>query len=155
VILVAGIGNVLLGDDGFGVEVARRLALRAPALAKVVDFGIRGLDLAYALLEPWDAVIFVDAAQGRKAPGTLWVVEPVGSDGPAGIELHGVDPVRVLQTARTMGAPPRTLRVVCCEPAALVGAGESLSMELSAPVAAAVEPAVALVESLIAELAHA
>jgi hydrogenase maturation protease len=155
VILVAGIGNVLLGDDGFGVEVARRLSSRGPAGAKVIDFGIRGLDLAYALLEPWDAVIFVDAAQGKKAPGTVWVVEPPPAAEQMGLQLHGVDPVQVLQTARTLGAPPRTLRVVCCEPAVWVGEEESLSMELSGPVAAAVEPAIALVESLIAELAHA
>jgi hydrogenase maturation protease len=154
-ILVAGIGNMLLGDDGFGVEVVRRLGARARAGVRVVDFGIRGLDLAYALLEPWDAVVLIDAARGQRAPGTLWVVEPQVGDSDAGLELHGVDPVRVLQTARALGAPPTPLRVVCCEPATVVEDDDSLSMELSAQVAAAVDPAVALVESLIAELAHA
>jgi hydrogenase maturation protease len=154
-ILVAGIGNVFLGDDGFGVEVVRRLAQRNPKDALVVDFGTRGLDLAYALLEPWDAAIFVDAAQGKRAPGALWVIEPDLDGGQPGLALHGVGPLHALQTARAMGPLPRALRVVCCEPERLVGKDESLTQELSAPVAAAVERAVALVEALVHELAHA
>jgi hydrogenase maturation protease len=76
-ILVAGVGNIFLGDDGFGVEVALALSNRPlPESVKVKDFGIRGFDLAYALLDPWDAVIIVDALPRGEAPGTLYVVEP-------------------------------------------------------------------------------
>src|SRR5262249_5957586 len=120
-----------------------------------VDFGIRGLDLAYTLLEAWDGVIFVDAARGRRPPGTLWVVEPVLDEGHGGLELHGVDPVQVLKTPRAMGCSPTSLRVVSCEPATVIDDDEALSMELSAPVAAAIEPAVRLVQWLNVEMAHA
>jgi hydrogenase maturation protease len=150
-ILVGGIGNVLLGDDGFGVEVVRRLAQRPSVGVKVVDFGIRGMDLVYALLEPWDAVILVDAARRGREPGTLYVIEPSAGEACSGIEPHRVDPVRVLQTARAMGGQLDHLRVVGCEPLSITGDDEELSMELSAPVAAAVQPAVELVESLVAE----
>src|SRR5438128_1754175 len=76
-VLVAGVGNIFLGDDAFGVEVAQRLARRPlPAGVRVVDFGIRGLDLAYALLDPYEAVILVDAMPRGEQPGTLYVLEP-------------------------------------------------------------------------------
>jgi hydrogenase maturation protease len=76
-ILVAGVGNIFLGDDGFGVEVALSLSKRQlPESVTVKDFGIRGFDLAYALLDPWDAVIIVDALPRGEAAGTLYVVEP-------------------------------------------------------------------------------
>lgn len=159
-ILVAGVGNVLLGDDGFGVEVVRRLRERPPPGAKVVDFGIRGLDLAYALCERWDAVILVDAARRGRRPGTLTVLDPSGGPGPQGpgparLPLHDVDPVSVLQTARALGAPTTPMRVVACEPERVVDATEELTATLSAPVAAAVGPALELVESLVKELGHA
>jgi hydrogenase maturation protease len=153
-ILVAGIGNVLLGDDGFGVEVARRLAARQPAGAKVVDFGIRGLDLAYALLEPYDAAILVDAAPRGREPGTLYVLEPAQATA-SGMQMHGVDPVQVLASAKAMGARLGKVRVVGCEPRSIAGSDDELSMELSPEVARAVDPAVELVESLIAELTDA
>ena len=76
-ILIAGIGNIFLGDDAFGVEVARRLVRRRlPDGVRVVDFGIRGLDLTYALLDGYEAVILVDAAPRGGPPGTLYVLEP-------------------------------------------------------------------------------
>ena len=107
-ILVAGIGNILLGDDGFGVEVVNRLAERSlPDGVQVVDFGIRGLDLAYALLEEYDAVIFVDATSRGQTPGTLYVIEvPCEQPGEISIDAHGMDPVKVLSLARALGAPP-------------------------------------------------
>ena len=86
-ILVAGIGNIFLGDDGFGVEVAHRMARRAqPDGVFVRDLGIRGLALSYELQEGWDAVVLVDAAQRGEAPGTLYVLEPSTADAvPAGV----------------------------------------------------------------------
>jgi len=157
-ILVAGIGNIFLGDDGFGVEVARRLLGRPlPPGVDVVDFGIRGLDLAYALQGEYDAVILVDAAPRGLPPGTVSLLEPeVGlaeGDGGASFEPHGLDPVRVLRLARSLGAELPPIRLVACEPESLEpgGGGERLT-ELSEPVRAAVAPAVELVEEVVEEL---
>jgi hydrogenase maturation protease len=149
-ILVAGVGNVFLGDDGFGVEVSRRLAKRAlPEGVRVVDFGIRGLDLTYALLDGWDAAILVDAAPRGGEPGTLYVIEPKPDPQVvAAVEPHAMDPAKVLSLVREMGGTPPVMRVVACEPAA---AGE-FEMGLSPAVEAAVDPAVALVEELVQEL---
>lgn len=167
-ILVAGIGNIFLGDDGFGVEVVRRL-LERPAMpgVEVADFGIRGLDLAYALQNDYDAVILIDTAPRGHPPGTLSVIEPLlepklglatGSaaerlDGQAILEPHGMDPARVLHLARSLGAVLPPVRLVACEPAVLEPAegGEFLAA-LSDPVRAALAPAVELVEELIMEL---
>lgn len=149
-ILVAGVGNVLLGDDGFGVEVAQRLAVRPlPDGVRVVDFGIRGMDLAYALLAGFDAAIVVDAVSRGGAPGTLYVLEPrVGPEHEGGPDTHAMHPARVLALAGAMGGAVATMRLVGCEPGPIDL--DELSMGLSAPVAAAVEPAVALVESIVA-----
>ncbi|SDJ37436.1 hydrogenase maturation protease [Nonomuraea jiangxiensis] len=153
-VLVAGIGNVFLGDDGFGVEVVRRLA-EEPALpgVDVVDFGIRGMDLAYALQRDYAAVIFVDAAARGHAPGTLTVLDPDlpdVADGSAGapVETHGMDPVRVLWLARTLGRVPDRVRVVCCEPATV----EEALFELSEPVRAMIGEAANLVKSLVMDM---
>jgi hydrogenase maturation protease len=155
-ILVAGVGNVLLGDDGFGVEVVRRLKHRPlPPGTRVVDFGIRGLDLTYALLDGVRAAIVVDAMPRGRAPGTLCVIEPAVAAGPATLELHSLDPGRVLQAARALGAQVEQVRVVGCEPSRIASDDEALSAELSAPVAAAVDEAVAIVESLVRELSRA
>ncbi len=153
-VLVAGVGNVFLGDDGFGVEVVRRLASRAlPRGVEVVDFGIRGMDLAYALGDGYRLALLVDAAARGESPGTLSVIEP-HDDEPIGppVEGHGMDPVRVLALARRLGREPSRTLVVACEPQAIVdSASGELLAELSPPVAAAVEPAVALVLSLAEE----
>jgi hydrogenase maturation protease len=154
-ILVAGVGNVFLGDDGFGVEVARRLAERElPAGVEVGDFGIRGMDLAFELQDGYDAAIFVDAAPRGEPPGTLSVIEPDVEDGEMVLDTHGMDPRRVLRLARELGrAPGRTL-IVACEPLAIVRGDhdEDLVGELSAPVRAAVGEAVRLVEELLSDL---
>lgn len=158
-ILVAGIGNIFLGDDGFGVAVARRLAARPlPRGVEVVDFGIRGLDLAYALQEDYDAVILVDAAPRGRDPGTVYVIEPE-PDPPGGavLDTHGMDPVRVLRLARELGGAPARMLVVGCEPGTVLG-GEphaDVLVELSPPVQAAVGVAVELIESLVDELVAA
>ena len=151
---MAGVGNVFLGDDGWGVALAELLAARAlPAGVRVVDYGIRGMDLAYAMGEGWDVVVLLDIAPRGESPGTLSVIEAELDEGHVGLETHGMDPVKVLATARALGGePPRTL-VVACEPLTrMTGEEEELVAELSAPVRAALDPAVELVEELLAEL---
>ena len=153
-ILVAGIGNVFLGDDGFGVAVADRLA-RAdlPPGVHVADYGIRGMDLAYALRD-YDVAIFVDATPRGERPGTLYVIEPELEGGElAGPDAHGMDPVKVLSLARALGGGLPRVLVVGCEPGTrMTGEEEDVVAELSAPVRAAVDGAVRLVESLIEDV---
>lgn len=155
-ILVAGIGNIFLGDDGFGVEVIKQMGARAlPDGVHLEDFGIRGMDLAYTLLDDYDTVIFVDIAPRGEPPGTLSLIEArLGDDGQASIDTHGMDPVKVLNLARNLGAPSRPTYVVACEPALVID-GENnpdVLVELSAPVAAAVDPAVEMIVALIDEI---
>lgn len=157
-VLAAGIGNIFLGDDAFGVEVVQRLTRRAlPDGVRVVDFGIRGFDLAHALQDPYDAVILIDATPRGGAPGTLYVIEPQPSDLEAleapSIETHAMDPLRVLRLAQSMGSLPAQVLVVGCEPSPLTEEELELgSMGLSPPVEGALEEAVTLVESLAAQL---
>lgn len=152
-VLVAGIGNVFLGDDGFGVEVVRRLSGRKlPEGVEVADFGIRSLDLAYALREDYDLVILVDALPRGGAPGTVYLLEPeVGASDPLTLETHGMDPVSVIRLALTLGAPARCTLVVGCEPDVVLGSEDydEMAMELNEPVRAAVEEAADLVVSLL------
>ena len=156
-VLVAGIGNIFLGDDAFGVEVAQVLLRRPqPDGVRIVDFGIRGFDLAYAMLEQNEVVILVDATtQGGGPPGTLYVIEADTSpptDGPAPeIQAHSMIPAAVFHLIRSMGEqPPGRVLVVGCEPLTF-GPEELGQMGLSDPVAAAVPGAVELVEQLVAE----
>jgi len=145
-ILVACVGNIFLGDDGFGVEVARALGRRKlPENVTVKDFGIRGFDLAYALLDAWDLVVLVDALPRGQAAGTLYVLEPdLSAAGEPEINPHGMDPVRVLTMARSMGTISAKVVVVGCEPQDF---GDELEgrMGLSAPVEAVVEEAADMV----------
>jgi hydrogenase maturation protease len=120
--LIAGVGNVFFGDDGFGCAVARRLAREPlPEGVSVVDFGIRGVHLAYELTSGWDRAIIVDAVSRGGDPGTLYVIDPA-LDLAAGAvaDGHGLDLGAVLAMTRTLGAPPPGLRVVGCEAAELV-----------------------------------
>jgi hydrogenase maturation protease len=154
-ILVAGIGNVFLGDDGFGVETTRRLASRPlPENVRVEDFGIRGLDLAYALLDPYDALIFVDAAPLRQEPGTLCLIEPeIASNDVATLDAHGMVPVKALALARSMGAKPTCTYLVACQPGFLPDPeSEDVIIELSPPVEAAVGEAIQMIEALIEKI---
>jgi hydrogenase maturation protease len=142
-ILVAGVGNIFLGDDGFGVEVALALSRRQlPENVSVKDFGIRGFDLAYALLDPWDAVIIVDALPRGQAAGTLYVVEPnlAAASAETAINPHGMDPVQVLNLAASQGTITAQVLVLGCEPQDF---GDELEgrMGLSARVQAAVPEA--------------
>lgn len=156
-VLVAGVGNIFMGDDGFGVAVAGRLAERVlPAGVQVADFGIRGMDLAYALGDGYEAVVIVDATPRGEPPGTVSVIEPEIDDGAdVPVDGHGMDPARVLLLARRFGRVPARTLVVGCEPQPMVDdpdvTGELVD-ELSAPVAGALDQAVAVVESLVAEL---
>jgi len=158
-ILVAGIGNIFLGDDAFGVEVVRRLAnLQLPTSVRVADFGIRGFDLAYALQDGYETTILVDACPHGEAPGTLYVIEPdlkalddLALNAPeapqALMEAHTMNPVSVLRMARAMNISLKNILLVGCEPETL--GGEEGQMGLSAPVEAAVDSGVKLLESII------
>jgi hydrogenase maturation protease len=156
-ILVAGVGNIFMGDDAFGVEVVRRLASRKlPERVRVADFGIRGFDLAYALQDGYETTILVDACPHGHAPGTLYVIEPdlkaldeSAASQPV-TDAHVMNPVSVLRMARAMNIEVRNVLLVGCEPETL--GGEEGQMGLSAPVEAAVEAAVELVQSLIDKL---
>jgi hydrogenase maturation protease len=157
-VLVAGFGNVFLGDDGFGVEVVRRLhGARLPEGIDVVDYGIRGVHLAYELLDGrYAALVLVDAVPLDEPPGTLAVLEvPVDDDAPrpdalAGpaVDGHGMSPLAVLALLRTLGGAVRRVLVVGCRPAAV-----EERMELSPVVAAAVDPAARLVTDVATALA--
>jgi hydrogenase maturation protease len=184
-VLVAGVGNVFLADDGFGVEVARRLAVERPPLpagVTVADFGIRGVHLAFELLDGYDAAVLVDAVPLGEAPGTLAVVDvgtglgtavdsgpdigledgfegdtrpaapssaavPPWSLGEAGFDAHSMNPALVVQQLARLGARLDRLLVVGCEPATL-----EEGIGLSAPVAAAVGPAIDLLREVLADL---
>jgi hydrogenase maturation protease len=154
-ILVAGIGNIFLGDDGFGVEVVKRLAGRElPEGVEVVDFGIRGLDLAYALQKDYELAVLVDATPRGGEPGTVYLIEPeIVEEGEVPLDTHGMDPVKVIKLSRALGAKPIRTLVVGCEPQVVVSGEDydDMLMELSESVRAAVEEAVKLVESLVEE----
>ena len=147
-VLVAGIGNVFLTDDGFGSEVARALhGVPLPDGVKVVDYGIRGMHLAYDLLDGYDALVVVDAVPGAGAPGDLTVLE-VGPDdlGEGELDAHGMAPVAVLGSLGALGGTLPPTYVVGCRPADV-----NEGMGLTPSVAAAVSPAVDLVLDVLHE----
>jgi hydrogenase maturation protease len=160
-ILVAGIGNIFLGDDGFGVEVVRQLASRPHAdNVRVADYGIRGFDLAFALLDDPAATILIDAMPRGGRPGTVYVLDPdLETDGTASgpdhsdgsFQGHAMTPDSVFALVRTLGGVPRNVTIVGCEPLTFGPENEG-SMELSEPVANAVPEAVAVVERLLLRL---
>ncbi|GGK08380.1 hypothetical protein GCM10011583_45460 [Streptomyces camponoticapitis] len=151
-VLVAGIGNLFLGDDGFGPEVVRRLAgpgaAPLPDGVRVVDYGIRGMHLAYDLLDGYDALVLVDACPGGGAPGELTVLE-VGPDdlGTGEFDAHGMNPVSVLANLGQLGGTLPHTHVVGCTPADV-----EEGIGLSEAVAAAVPEAVAEVRALVRRL---
>ncbi len=152
-ILIACIGNMFLGDDGFGVEVALQL-FRRPLPPGVIlkDFGIRGFDLAYALLNPYDLVILVDACPRGGQPGSVYLIEPdpVENAVEARLEAHGMNPMNVLRMVKSMGGAPNKILIVGCEPADF-GPDDEGKLGLSEPVAAAVEEAVNMIEKLVSK----
>lgn len=148
-VLVAGVGNVFLSDDGFGVEVVRRLAgdPRLPTDVEVADFGIRGVHLAFQLLDGYDTVILVDAASRQEAPGTVSVIEhelPADGAPTAVVDAHGMEPDAVLGLLSSMGGQVGRILVVGCEPASV-----DEGMGLSPAVAGAVDTAVDAVLELL------
>ncbi len=163
-ILIACIGNIFLGDDGFGVEVAQRLMTKQYLQGvQVKDFGIRGMDLAYTLLDGYDTLVLVDAVPRGGQPGTLYLIEPdlagispeKGAEaGRVALDTHSMDPVKVLAYARTLGARPIHTLLVGCEPTPTGGGEdyEEMLMGLSEPVQAAVDEAVKMIDSLVEEL---
>ena len=156
-ILVACIGNIFLGDDGFGVEVAKRLLPGTfPPNVTVRDFGIRGFDLAYALMDPYDLTILVDACARGGTPGAVYLIAPDPIDettlhsNPARMEAHGMNPMNVLRLVKSLGGETGRVLIVGCEPADL-GSDEEGKMGLSEPVMAAVDEAIALIDTLISK----
>jgi len=154
-ILVAGVGNIFLGDDAFGVEVVRRLMTRdLPAEVRVVDFGIRGLDLAYALQDGYETTILIDAYPHGQKPGTVSIVEPDAAQiaDPSGsfVEPHSMHPMNVLRMAHAMSGSLHRVLLVGCEPLSL--GGEEGYMGLSEPVEAAVKEAVDATEALVMKI---
>ena len=154
-ILVAGIGNAWLSDDGFGGEVVRRLEERAlPEGAVVLDFGTGGLDLAYEVMRGYDALVLVDVSRQGGEPGTLYVMEASEEEVEAGIEdgqvinPHAMDPQTVLRFVKTVGAWPGKVVAVACEPASV----EEMGIGLSDEVARAVDGAADLVAKTIGQL---
>ena len=146
-ILIAGVGNIFLGDDGFGVEVARRLAGEPlPEGVAVEDFGIRGVHLAYQLLDGYDALILIDAVARGGAPGTVYVIEPdldaVQCSAPA--DAHGLDPELVLGMVKQLGGRVGHVRIIGCEVAEIVE-----RIGLSDAVERAVPDAVRLVHQVL------
>jgi hydrogenase maturation protease len=151
-VLVAGIGNIFLGDDAFGVEVVRRLAQRPlPDGVQVVDFGIRGFDLAHALMDLPSTAVLVDATPRGGEPGTLYLLEASADGGNPDVEPHGMDPANVLRLVSALGGRPPRILLVGCEPAE-VELDDQGRMGLSPPVEAAVDEAVRMIESLLADL---
>jgi hydrogenase maturation protease len=153
-ILIACIGNIFLCDDGFGTEVARRLAGRTlPPGVVLKDFGIRGMDLSYALLDPYELIILVDACARGGEPGSVYLIEPdpvdinLSSPVPASLDMHGMNPLNVLRKVKSMGGAYGRILIVGCEPADL--GGEVGRLGLSDPVHAGVDEAIAMIETLI------
>ncbi|MFJ7071756.1 hydrogenase maturation protease [Streptomyces sp. NPDC098781] len=153
-LLVAGVGNIFLADDAFGPEVIRALDRQPlPAEVRVRDFGIRGMDLAYELLDGYDVALLVDAAARGLPPGTLSLIEPELPDGASGgppPEAHGMDPAKVLALATHLGDEPlpRVL-VLACEPELRPRGDEDIAPGMSATVRDAVERAVEALHDMV------
>ncbi|HTY29869.1 hydrogenase maturation protease [Mycobacterium sp.] len=149
-ILVAGIGNIFLGDDGFGSEVVRNAEIpQGDSGVRVTDYGIRGMHLAYDLLEDWDTLVLVDAVPSRGNPGTLHVFQAdhESGSGTAGVDGHSMDPAAVFASLRALGGSPPYTVVVGCE----AGSVEE-GIGLTEPVARAVPRAARAVEEIVAAL---
>jgi hydrogenase maturation protease len=154
-ILIAGIGNAWMGDDGFGSEVVKRLGeTELPHGVAVMDFGTGGLNLAYEVMRGYDALMILDISEQGGTPGTLYVIEAdvdaVDGNIQDGDTLnpHGMDPKTMLRFVKSIGAWPGKVVVIACEPQTVAEIG----FKLSESVAGAVEPAVELVLKTIAEL---
>ena len=150
--LVAGFGNVLRGDDGFGVEVVRRLQHErdTPDGTICLEVGTGGVALAQELMTPYDRLVIVDAMTRGGLPGSLYVLRVEGVAPARSVDMHMAVPARVLELAQAMGTLPRDVYLVGCEP----GVVDDLTMELSDSVRNAIEPALRNVHALLAESIH-
>jgi hydrogenase maturation protease len=144
--LVAGVGNIFFGDDGFGPAAARVLAADPIEDVTIEDYGIRGLHLAFEMLAGYDRVFLIDAVPRGGKPGTLYVLEPSIGEGAGAPDAHRMDLEGVFALVRMIGGEPPPITIVGCEPSA---AQESL--ELTEPVRLAVQPAVDLVRKLVTD----
>jgi hydrogenase maturation protease len=156
-ILIAGIGNIFLGDDAFGSEVARRLMDESlPPEVRVMDFGIRTYDLAYAIMDGYDVTILVDITAQGQAPGTVYLVEPElnqpDQPDPNMADAHSMNPAKVLQMVRRFGNSPGKLYLIGCEPAVLDVEDGQIGM--SDTVEAAVPRAIEMIKTLVSDLLH-
>jgi hydrogenase maturation protease len=160
-ILVAGIGNIFLGDDGFGVEVVQRFSRRqVPDNVCVVDFGIRSLDLMHALLHGYDAAILVETIRRGAAPGTVFILNPprpisVGEIQPSLshnslLDSHGIDPSRLVRLISALGGELHQIYILGCEPSPQ--SAEPVERQISPPVRRAVVAAIPMIESLICKI---
>ncbi len=155
-ILIAGIGNIFQGDDAFGVAVARKLAsMKLADNIRVMDIGIRSIDLCFALLDGFDVIILVDASARGGAPGTVYTIAIEPDDVPDVAETsitnsHGLDPVSVLALAKSMEAKLNNVFLIACEPL-ITEHDDSGHIGLSDPVEAAVNPAIETILQLIRE----
>ena len=152
-ILIAGVGNVLRGDDGFGVHVARALANEhLPAGVRLAEVGISGLGLVHEILDGCDACIIVDASHRGGQPGTVYVLRPSAAESPNALQqeldLHRTEPGRALALAEAWGGHPKQVYVVACEPQKT----EELTDQLSPAIQAAVQPAIKMVLSVVKEI---
>jgi hydrogenase maturation protease len=145
-LLVAGIGNIFFGDDGFGPEVARTLAAQPVRGVTIEDYGIRGLHLAYEMLAGYDRAILIDAMPRGGAPGTLYVAEPEMTETGAAPDAHRMDLENVFALMRMIGGEPPPITIVGCEPS-----GIEEAIGLSEPVRDAVLPAAELVRRLVTD----
>lgn len=156
-ILIAGVGNSWLRDDGFGGEVARRLERRElPAGVTVMDAGTGGLDLAYEVMRGYDGLVILDVTKQGGAPGTLYVIEPDEESIQGGIEdgetinPHAMDPQTVLRFVKSIGAWPGRVVVIACEPSDVDQMGWGLSEDVEQAVERAVELVLETIEELLA-----
>lgn len=149
-ILVACIGNIFLGDDAFGVEIAKRFAQQPlPEGVSVIDFGIRSYDLAYAIMQDWDLVILVDALPQGGPPGTLYLFAPeLAEDSRVLFDAHTMSPVSVLQLVRALGGNQDRVLVVGCEPQSVEPTYDG-NIGLSPAVTHALDEAVHMIDELI------
>jgi hydrogenase maturation protease len=161
-ILVAGIGNAFMGDDGFGGQVAARIEKRElPDGVSVFDFGTGGLDLAYEVMRGYDALLLVDVSRQGEPPGTLYVMEPDPADVDGGIEdgavidPHAMDPQTVLRFVKAVGGWPGKVVVIACEPASVGEIGWGLSEPVEGALDRAVELVLKTVEELRSDAAYA
>jgi hydrogenase maturation protease len=154
-ILVAAVGNLWLGDDGFAGEVAKRLRERGvPEDVAVADFGTGGLDLAYEVMRGYDSLLLIDVTRGGGRPGTLYVLEPEEAEIEAGIEdgemidPHAMDPQTVLRFVRAVSGWPGSVVVIACEPEQVDEPGLGLTPAVAEAVPRALELALETLASL-------